>query len=968
MNSDFEEKLQRMNPKQLSQSEKAYLWSGIREGMAARATNSLRTGPQSPKSFWKKFSFSNLRKYAFVPALITAFLAGSLGTAVAFADNSTPGDFLFPVDIAAEKILLTLTFGESNDKLQLRFAEERLEEVKSLLALAAVAEVATSTDDTTATSTDNGTSNTDDDSNATTTDDGVDDDTGTTTDNGSNSDDSSGSDSDDEVDPVHIDKAQAAFLIALAHLEDARAKLTAKGNDIGAAVIDDMIAELTALAEEHVANLQDFKIKVKENDDKIKIDVEVKTDELKTKFKFEQDLDGDDDESEIEVSANSSGSKVKIDDGEFKISQSVKEKSNSISGNDRVEICHTSFDKRGKKETRKVSERSLQYYLDRGDTLGKCEDDDDDDDRDEHRDDDDDDDHDDRDDEDDDGDDDDDDDKKITICHKDKNTIKVSIYAQWAHFAHGDHKGKCKDEDDDDDDDGDQDDTTAPTISNLAASVNTTSATISWTTNEKATSTIWYATSSPVVLSPPSLSVSDDTFRTSHSVDIESLLASTTYYLIVVVSDEAGNITESLERTITTDPEPDPGDITPPVISGIAADTRITAADITWTTDEDADSKVWYSDTSPVNLDSPTDFVSSGSLTQDHFLTINSLTASTTYYYVIESKDASGNVATSSELSFMTESEPVDETPPVISNINAAPTTTEAIITWNTDEAATSKIFYSDTSPVDPATDDSVEDGSLVTNHSLDLTSLIPDTMYYYLVVSADALGNTSTSSEQSFTTDPEPELADALDVAAFERRRGVRQNAPVFDLVRNRSAIEQTLFAERQDAQTIARERITVIPAEKGFIGAGSQFRPRNGEVPGMGCEKGVPQRIEVPLEPARIRLVIVDRPDRSFVQHVQRHIANAGFRQRGCHAFSPDGACVEPLSAFLPASADLRFARPMATTWSASSLRFTAPASSVLTRWVSPPAPSASLARWSRRTISAPLRSRLAFVITIS
>jgi hypothetical protein len=35
-------------------------------------------------------------------------------------------------------------------------------------------------------------------------------------------------------------------------------------------------------------------------------------------------------------------------------------------------------------------------------------------------------------------------DKKITICHKDKNTITISESDWPAHKAHGDYKGPCK--------------------------------------------------------------------------------------------------------------------------------------------------------------------------------------------------------------------------------------------------------------------------------------------------------------------------------------------------------------------------------------------------------------------------------------------------------------------------------------------------------------------------------------------
>ena len=143
-------------------------------------------------------------------------------------------------------------------------------------------------------------------------------------------------------------------------------------------------------------------------------------------------------------------------------------------------------------------------------------------------------------------------------------------------------------------------------------------------------------------------------------------------------------------------------------------------------------------------------------------LELPSLSASTTYYYIVVSKDGSGNTATSTEKSFDTlaESEtepPADTTPPELSNITTNATTTEALVEWNTDEDADSMVFFGESSPVDPETATKVVNSALVTDHSLTLLSLSPDTNYYFLVVSKDADGNTATSTEQSFTTESIP-------------------------------------------------------------------------------------------------------------------------------------------------------------------------------------------------------------------
>ncbi|KPJ56443.1 hypothetical protein AMJ49_04870 [Parcubacteria bacterium DG_74_2] len=95
-----------------------------------------------------------------------------------------------------------------------------------------------------------------------------------------------------------------------------------------------------------------------------------------------------------------------------------------------------------------------------------------------------------------------------------------------------------------------------------------------------------------------------------------------------------------------------------PVISDIAAtSTTATSTRITWTTDEEADSKVWYDTTTSFVIATSTAVVSSSTLETTHDLTLTDLTASTTYYYLVVSADASGNTATSTEQLFTTLSE-----------------------------------------------------------------------------------------------------------------------------------------------------------------------------------------------------------------------------------------------------------------------------------------------------------------------
>src|SRR3989344_3364001 len=337
---------------------------------------------------------------------------------------------------------------------------------------------------------------------------------------------------------------------------------------------------------------------------------------------------------------------------------------------------------------------------------------------------------------------------KIVICHKGKETITIGLPALQAHIKHGDEIGKC----------GaptpTPGDTTAPVISGASATNTTYNSThIVWITNENANDKVWYSTSTPVVATSSTPSVSSATLITSHDMTLTGLSASTTYYYLIQSSDASGNIGTSTEQSFTTLSVPP--DTTAPVISGVSAtSTATTTASVTWTTNENSDSKVWYAATTPISATGSTPTVSSPILVKSHDLTIAGLSASTTYYYLVQSNDASGNIGTSTEQSFTTLPVPADITAPVISGVSATSTaTTTASVTWTTDEPADSTVWYATSTPVSTATASSTSSAALVTGHSIDLSELSASTLYYYFVGSKDSALNTATSTESSFTT-----------------------------------------------------------------------------------------------------------------------------------------------------------------------------------------------------------------------
>ncbi|MBI4713840.1 hypothetical protein HY771_01495 [Candidatus Uhrbacteria bacterium] len=193
----------------------------------------------------------------------------------------------------------------------------------------------------------------------------------------------------------------------------------------------------------------------------------------------------------------------------------------------------------------------------------------------------------------------------------------------------------------------------------------------------------------------------------------------------------------------TEGPEEPPADSTAPTISNIVVSQITTnSAVVSWTTNESADSAVDYGLTQSFEVGTVTD----ASFVTSHSLGLVNLLEGKTYFFRVRSKDSSANQATSSTQSFST----LDQTAPTITNITATDITqASARITWNTNEASTSTVEYGT----------SVNYGStktnntLVTDHSVILTSLSDGTQYNYRVKSADSSSNTATSSDNTFTT-----------------------------------------------------------------------------------------------------------------------------------------------------------------------------------------------------------------------
>ncbi len=289
-------------------------------------------------------------------------------------------------------------------------------------------------------------------------------------------------------------------------------------------------------------------------------------------------------------------------------------------------------------------------------------------------------------------------------------------------------------------------DTTPPVISNVQVSaITTSSATITWQTNEAADSAVAYGPTSAYEDGV----TGSGAFVTSHSVTLTGLTDDSTYHYQVRSTDDDGNPAATGDLTFTTATVPPP-DTTPPVISNVQVSAITTSsATITWQTDEAADSAVAYGPTSAYE----DGVVGSGAFVTSHSVTLTGLTDDSTYHYQVRSTDDDGNPAATGDLTFTTAIiPPPDTTPPVISNIQVTSITASgATITWQTDEPADSAVAHGTTTAYENG---SVSNASLVTSHAIALTGLGSATTYHFQISSSDGSGNPASSADLQFTTD----------------------------------------------------------------------------------------------------------------------------------------------------------------------------------------------------------------------
>ncbi len=282
-------------------------------------------------------------------------------------------------------------------------------------------------------------------------------------------------------------------------------------------------------------------------------------------------------------------------------------------------------------------------------------------------------------------------------------------------------------------------DMTAPVVSNLHNTTTNETADITFTTDDSANSTIEYGTTLSMAETP----LTNISFIQNHVFNLTGLINDTPYYFNITSCNSDGYCAEYGPYTFMTEQTID---MTAPVVSNLHNTTTNETADITFTTDDSANSTIEYGTTLSM-AETP---LTNISFIQNHVFNLTGLINDTPYYFNITSCNSDGYCAEYGPYTFMTE-QTIDMTAPVVSNLHNTTTNETADITFTTDDSANSTIEYGTTLSM---AETPLTNISFIQNHVFNLTGLINDTPYYFNITSCNSDGYCAEYGPYTFMTE----------------------------------------------------------------------------------------------------------------------------------------------------------------------------------------------------------------------
>lgn len=270
-----------------------------------------------------------------------------------------------------------------------------------------------------------------------------------------------------------------------------------------------------------------------------------------------------------------------------------------------------------------------------------------------------------------------------------------------------------------------------------------TTATLNFTISGASKAKIYYGTSTGF---GGLKEVSTSTSEANYSVILEGLADGTKYYYKINGLDSEGKEYEGNTLTFETLPRPRIGSIKIQQVRNAAQPTIL----VSWVTNTETSSIVtFYPTGSPSDA---RDEVNVALVKGEHRIFIRGLLPQTPYTLVVRGRDKAGNEAQSEPQSVTTAT---DTRPALISDIRVegsvsvppgqSESVAQLVISWNTDEPATSQIEYGEGTGT-TYSQKTQEDKKLSLNHIVVISGLQPSKVYHFRVISNDKANNAAVS------------------------------------------------------------------------------------------------------------------------------------------------------------------------------------------------------------------------------
>jgi hypothetical protein len=229
--------------------------------------------------------------------------------------------------------------------------------------------------------------------------------------------------------------------------------------------------------------------------------------------------------------------------------------------------------------------------------------------------------------------------------------------------------------------------------------------------------------------------VSTSKAESTYTVNLKSLTDGTIYHVRIVAEDEEGNTYNGDDYTFETLPVPKLTNLRVQQVDGMPTATLR----LIWVSNTRLSSIVTYYPTGRPELSK--DFVNlTPKLT--HEVILKDMLDESEYVLLVKGKDSAGNEGRAESKTIKTAS---DLRPPEVLSASVESTIVgvgedaraQVLITWDTDEPATSQVEYA-TGTSGQYTTSSQEDPSMTTNHSVTIPGLAPSKIYHFRIISKD--------------------------------------------------------------------------------------------------------------------------------------------------------------------------------------------------------------------------------------